>query len=289
MTTDASDYGLGAVLTQLHPDNTERTVAFASRTLSPAERKYSTVEREALACVWAVEKWRTYLWGRNFRLRTDHHALTSLLTSKGTGRAGLRIARWSARLLCFTYDVTYHPGKHNVTADCLPCSTTGDASEEPDIVAAVFQEALHAVSLPEFTAACDTCPELTDLRCQIQTGWPKSKKTVTSELVPYFNVKDELAVDSSLIMRGTDHLVVPVSLRSRVVELAHERHQGLVRTKQRLRELYWWPKMDNYVQDMITSCVSCQYTDKTVKTAPALSSLLSFSTGINACPNLLRA
>ncbi|CAM5144451.1 unnamed protein product [Natator depressus] len=77
VTTDASNYGLGAVLTQLHEDNTQRTVAFASRTLSNAERKYSTVEKEGLACVWATEKWRTYLWGRTFKLRTDHSPLTT--------------------------------------------------------------------------------------------------------------------------------------------------------------------------------------------------------------------
>lgn len=51
-----TDYGIGGVFTQLHTDNTERTVAFASRTLTAAERKYSTVEKEALACVWATER-----------------------------------------------------------------------------------------------------------------------------------------------------------------------------------------------------------------------------------------
>jgi len=61
VTTDASDYGLGGVLTQIHPDNSEKT--FASRTHSQAERKYSPVEKEALGCVSATEKWRTYcMW-----------------------------------------------------------------------------------------------------------------------------------------------------------------------------------------------------------------------------------
>lgn len=53
--TDASDYGLDAVLVQVHEDKTERIAAFASRTLSPAVHKYSTIEKKALACVWAVE------------------------------------------------------------------------------------------------------------------------------------------------------------------------------------------------------------------------------------------
>lgn len=56
VSTDATDYGLGAKLSQVHPDHSERTVAFASQTLTPAERRYSTVEKDALVCVFAIEK-----------------------------------------------------------------------------------------------------------------------------------------------------------------------------------------------------------------------------------------
>lgn len=87
VSTDASNFGLGAVLAQVHENETERIVAFASRTLSPAERKYSTIEKEVLACVWAIEKWRTYLWGRNILLRSDHQVLTVLFSSRGTDSA----------------------------------------------------------------------------------------------------------------------------------------------------------------------------------------------------------
>lgn len=55
--TDASDYGIGGILTLIHPDMSEGTVAFASRTLTAAERKYSVVEKEPLACAWAIEQW----------------------------------------------------------------------------------------------------------------------------------------------------------------------------------------------------------------------------------------
>ncbi|CAM5127875.1 unnamed protein product [Eretmochelys imbricata] len=161
VTTDASDYGLGAVLTQLHEDNTERTVAFASRTLSNAERKYSTVKKEAVACVWATEKWRTYLWGRTFKLHTDHSPLIMLLTTKGLGKAGYRIARWSARLLPFIYEQQYKPGNQNVVADCLsrlPLPSPDGSPENEDVVVVLITSTLTAVTREQFQAACLACP-----------------------------------------------------------------------------------------------------------------------------------
>lgn len=268
ISTDASDYGLGAVFTQLHPDRTERTVAFASRTLTPAERKYSTVEKEALACVWAVEKWRTYLWGRRFTLRTDHQALTTLLSTKGADRAGMRVARWSARLLCFTYDVEYRAGTLNHTADCLsrlplPAAFPLAGDMEPELVA-LLSMAPVSVTPGEFEDASSSCPELASLRQQITQKWPPSVKAVSSVLQPYFKIRHELSMKDSLVFRGS-RLVVPVSLRSTLIALAHEGHQGIVRTKQRLRELYWFPCMDTLVRSEIASCSLCQKLDKSAR------------------------
>ncbi|KAK7895754.1 hypothetical protein WMY93_021079 [Mugilogobius chulae] len=273
ITTDASDYGLGAVLTQFHPDNTERIVAFASRTLTPAERKYSTTEKEALACVWAVERWRTYVWGHRFTLRTDHQALTTLLNTKGMNRAGMRIARWSARLMCFQYDIEYRPGTQNVLADCLsrvPLETTSLTEPEPDLFVEIAEISplFSALPLADFGAESEDCPELKLLREVSRSKWPKTKKSLPTELQPYFLMRHELAVDSPLVFRGT-RLVVPKSLRERIVHVAHEGHQGIVRTKQRLRELYWWPNMDSLVYNVLSSCTVCQKCDKTAKATPA--------------------
>uniref|UniRef100_A0A8C6V5S1 Gypsy retrotransposon integrase-like protein 1 n=1 Tax=Neogobius melanostomus TaxID=47308 RepID=A0A8C6V5S1_9GOBI len=272
ISTDASDYGLGGVFTQVQPDGTEKPVAFASRTLTSTERKYSTVEKEALACVWATEKWRTYLWGRRFILRTDHQALTTLLSTKGMGRAGMRIARWSARLLCFDYDVVYRPGTQNYTADCLsrlplplPADFTTDA--EPEMVAHI-SAALSSLPVTDFDTACAACPELSALRAQIDKGWPATIKPLTEMLTPYYKIRDELSTKDNYILRGS-RLIAPLSLRHNLITLAHESHQGIVRTKQRLRDLYWWPGMDSQVQTAIASCVLCQSNDKTACTRPA--------------------
>ena len=130
VTTDASDVGLGGVLIQVHPEG-ERVVSFASATLSSAQRKYCATEKEALTAHWAVEHWHRYLFGIHFTLRTDHQALLRLLTSRGVGRAGMRISRWVSRLLVYDFDIQHVAGKSNV-ADGLSRLPAVSVEAAPD-------------------------------------------------------------------------------------------------------------------------------------------------------------
>lgn len=104
-------------------------------------KKYSVVEKEALASIWTAEKWRTWLWGRKFVLQTDHQALTKLLTTKVNNRAGLLVVRWSGHLFEFDYDAQYRKGTLNQVADCLsrlPLSDAGEISDSTvEFVAAI--------------------------------------------------------------------------------------------------------------------------------------------------------
>lgn len=115
LTTDASNFAVGAVLSQ-GPIGKDRPVAFASRTLNKAECNYSTIEKEALAIVFAVKYFRPYLFGNKFQLYTDHKPLTYLFNIKDPSS---RLVRWRLALEDYDYDIVYKPGRQNVVADGL--------------------------------------------------------------------------------------------------------------------------------------------------------------------------
>ncbi|GFV24337.1 retrovirus-related Pol polyprotein from transposon 412 [Trichonephila clavipes] len=123
--TDASNYALGAVLLQGEGSD-EHPIEYASRLLTPAERNYSTTEREALAVVWALKKFRGYIEGTEITVASDHQPLKWLLNLKSpTGR----LARWALEIQSFRLKVQYISGKANVVADMLSRPVTQE--EEP--------------------------------------------------------------------------------------------------------------------------------------------------------------
>lgn len=261
VTTDASSIGLGAVLQQTRNDELV-TISFASRRLTPQEQKYSVGELEALACLWACEHWRVYLWGRPFTLRTDHQALTTLLSTKGVGRRPFRIARWHARLLAYNFTIEFQKGDKNTVADALsrmPLPVQVEEEETGETVCVVSPCVTHG----EFVAETMQDQLLQQVMKWVTSTWP-AVKTLPADAVPFYRVRTELSVVGDLLLRG-DKFVAPSSLVGRLLDAAHESHPGITRTKQRLREQYWWPAMCKQVEQLIASCGVCQSVDKSAK------------------------
>jgi hypothetical protein len=112
---DASDVGIGAVLTQ-NIDGHERVVCYLSRALLPAEQRYTTTEKECLSVIYAIERLRCYFEGTRFTVVTDHYSLLWLNNLKDPlGRVGRRVIRLQA----FDFDIVHRKGKDNVVPDCL--------------------------------------------------------------------------------------------------------------------------------------------------------------------------
>ena len=115
LTTDASDTGLGAVLSTARGS----VIEYASRTLSSTEKSYATTEKECLAIIWAVHKFRHYLISTHFLLETDHKPLEWLNTTKSSKSRSQRLERCSLESHAFQFSVVHCPGSTNQPADAL--------------------------------------------------------------------------------------------------------------------------------------------------------------------------
>ena len=114
--TDASERGIGTVLSQVDSNGKDHPVAFFSKKLLPREQRYSTIEKECLAIKKGIQVFRTYLMGRPFTILTDHRSLEWLDRLKDTNS---RLSRWSLFLQEYNYSIVYRPGSANANADGL--------------------------------------------------------------------------------------------------------------------------------------------------------------------------
>lgn len=122
--TDASAYGLGAVLSQVNPEGDEHPIMYLSRKLLPREVAYATIEKECLAIVWALQKLQPYLYGRKFTVVTDHNPLSWLYRVSGDNG---KLLRWSLALQQYDFTIQHKKGSEHGNADGL--SRQGEAAE----------------------------------------------------------------------------------------------------------------------------------------------------------------
>ena len=110
----------GSCHCHLTPDG-EKPIAFTSRSLSPAEKKYAQLDKEGLAIVFGVKKFHDYLFGRKFEIRSDHKPLQHIFESQRPipALASARIQRWALTLSAYDYSIAYKPGKELANADSL--------------------------------------------------------------------------------------------------------------------------------------------------------------------------
>ena len=263
---DASPFGLGAILTETHGDET-RPVAYASRTLTAVKRRYSQNEREAWAVVWGCEWFHLYLYGTTFDIYTDHKPLEIIYSP--TSKPPARIERWGLRLQPYKFCVNYSPGIGN-PADVLsrlplPNATTNTRNTADEYVQFLAHNAApKALSLSTIKEAINQDPVLQFLReCIMKNNWPKVSMTR-----PYHGIRHELIVVDDIILRGS-RILMPTSLRERTLKLVHEGHQGIVKTKRLLREKVWWPGIDQAIEQLIRTCIACQ-AQGPVSTTPPL-------------------
>ena len=265
LTCDASPFGVGAVLAHIMDDGSERPVGYASRSLSQAEKVYSQLDKEALAIVFGVTKFNSYLYGRPFTIYSDHKPLMYLFGEhKGIPTmASARVLRWAVTLSAYQYSIRYKPGSEVCHADAL--SRLPIPSSDTDCIPGSI------IGLIDFMSSTPMLSELVKKHTQrdpvlsrvcqfVLKGW--TEKKLGEPFFPYESRKYD-----GVLLWGS-RIVVPPRMRSCVLDELHETHQGIVKMKGLARGYVWWPGMDSDIEKLVKSCNTCQVIRHFPPTAP---------------------
>ncbi|CAB4022196.1 Hypothetical predicted protein, partial [Paramuricea clavata] len=251
---------IGAVLSHVMADGTERPIAFASRSLSKVERNYAQIDKEALATVWGVKKFHNYLFGRNFTLLTDHEPLTSIFHPSKSLPAvtAARLQRYALFLAGFDYTIRYKNTKLHGKADGLSRLPLHSETpeEEPDPVGLFYATQFEPlpVTAEQVKRETQRDPLLVKVHELVMKGW----STPQDEAIkPFYQRKDELTVHCGVLMLG-HRAIIPAKLRNQVLTELHEGHLGIVKMKSLARSYIWWPKIDKDIEHLAKSCPGCQ-------------------------------
>ena len=236
VTCDASDYAVGAVLSQKYEDG-EHPVAYESRKMNSAEMNYPTHERELLAVIHALRTWRHYLAGQKFSVVTDHYSLQYLKTQPQLSK---RQARWLDFIAEFDFNIVHKPGKSNVVADALSRLNVLDCG--------VTTSAQHGDQLWK----------------NLSKEYKKDAKTNEMfekiEAYPGFTISQGKLYHTGL---GRMQLYVPEgTCRTMVLRECHDAryagHLGIRKTTDLLQRDFYWPTLVQDVEEYVKTCEECQ-------------------------------
>ena len=241
---DASDTGLAGVLLQ-YINGEEVVIAFASRSLSRTERNYSITQRECLAVIFSIEKFRPFVEGVHFTVVTDHYSLLWLNNLKEpTGK----LARWAVKVQQFSFTLVHRKGSLNVVPDAL--------SRIPENV---------DKDSKEISSLCILDVSLDNL----DNFYLRMRERIRKEprKFPLWQVKDNFLyryVPSRIPFNSNFtewKIVVPKSQKFHIMRLCHDPptsgHFGFFKTLAKIQENYYWPKMRRDVLRYVRSCHIC--------------------------------
>ncbi|XP_030368972.1 uncharacterized protein K02A2.6-like [Scaptodrosophila lebanonensis] len=263
LATDASEHGIGAVLSNIQPDGMERPIAFASKTLDQHQVNYSQIDKEGLAIIFGVKYFHQYLYGRKFILITDHKPLVNIFSpSKHLPTiASRRLQRWAITLMAYSFDIKYRATSAHGNADALSRLPVGN-DEQFDREEACYNitDITPPINADVIRKHCENDPTIKKVRNYVINGWPEKFSKKDDDLKPYFNKKISLVLlqDNLYLQSEANRIIIPSSLRPVILKLLHDGHWGIIRMKQASRQHVWWPGLDDDISKLASTCDICK-------------------------------
>ncbi|KAG6462530.1 hypothetical protein O3G_MSEX013320 [Manduca sexta] len=245
--TDASKFGLGGILLQRTGSNPWRPISYYSRQTSPDEQKLHSFELETLAVVCALNKFRTYLLGIRFTIVSDCNALRSTFTKRDLIP---RISRWWIQFLEFDCDIEYRPGEKMAHVDALSRGAILEEQQPTSILD------ILSVKIEDWITTVQSADdEVRRIKNIIQD--PETSKIAA--------IHKEYQVKNGRVYRVMENeeirWVVPRGVRWQVLKANHDDvgHFGFEKTLQRIKSLFWFPKMRKFIRKYVMACLECAH------------------------------
>ena len=263
---DASQVGLGAALLQ-----DSKVIAYASKSLTPAETRYANIEREMLAVVFGCLKFHHYLYGRSFVCNSDHQPLEKIHL-KHLSDAPPRLQRLLLKLQPYDITIKYLPGHKVAVADALsrvsPSGKTVIRGLDVTIHEMTNQPYVHN-RIAQIQKATREDQVLQLLMQQIMEGWPQHCKSLPVVLRPFWQLKDDLAIELSCVTYQ-GRFYIPSSMCKACLNLLHEGHPGIVKMKLRAQTSVYWIGLNKEIEDHILGCEPCQINSRSQSKEPVI-------------------
>lgn len=265
LATDASPYGVGAVLSHLYPDGTERVIQYASQTLSDTQKSYSQIDKEAYAIIFGIKKFYQYLQGGHFTLVTDHRPLTQIFAPNKSLPiySAMRMQHYALFLQGFRYTIKYRKSELHANADCLSRLPIKESANN-DVIDAFQLSTIETlpITFTELAAATGKDTTLAKLLKILISGKSPPKYNFSNVNV------NEFTLQNGVILRG-HKVVIPQTLQKKILQELHIGHFGVVKMKSIARGYVWWPNIDNDIEVLAKNCQNCNsFRNNPVKIEP---------------------
>lgn len=244
---DASDYAIGSVISQLDEKGRLRPVQFYSRKLLPAERNYSTPDKELLAIVATLKKFRHYLQGTKYPVivKSDHQNLKTFTTTK---ILNARQARWAEELSSYDFVIEHVKGKENVVADAL--------SRRPD-----YRDSNQEKEEKSMLKEEDGKLKINTIKMITMETHDEALLKEIKENTKGISEREELQTDQEGYKRFKGLIFVPKCMEEKTIKAHHDGieagHPGIARVMEKIQRSFYFPGMYRKVKKYIAACDSC--------------------------------
>ncbi len=235
-------------------------VAYGSKALTDCQKRNAQIEKELLPIVFGCEKFYQYLYGRHVHVEGDHKPL-EVIFKKSLLSAPARLQRMLMILQKYSLEVKHKPGKEMHIADALSRVFLKEhhetlLDEELEVNWVNHQLPVSDEKLQEFKEATEEDAELMLVANAIQRGWPDKQRQLPDKIKQYWTFREELSFVDGLVFKNS-RSVVPHTLRSEMLRKIHKSHMGMVKCKERARDVLYWPGMAKQIQVVVAQCAVC--------------------------------